>query len=185
MKVKKLLNYFLGPICILFWINSVNATPILLGTSVKATGIQNLAISGQLYHVTFSDISSYANTFTTQPTFINDQVGANIAAQAILTVLNNNSVTGISNLVDLSVNGSLWVQIPYQVDGNFVFSELLLLPTANGQWQTYPTFPDDINIVYNNVSWVSFAHSVPVPSTTILFCTSLLCIMLRRRLINS
>lgn len=175
MKTRKLINCVASLVFMLFWINSANAAAILIGTPQNATGIKNLKIAEHFYDVVFSGISSFESSFDAEPTFINDQVSATQAAESILDTFNNFNVTSIDGIN----NTLLWVQIPFQVNDDIVFSTYLI-SSQPGTWLQGTSTSDNVTDLYSNVSWVSFVQAVPTPSTALILFVCLICVFLVR-----
>ena len=158
------------------------AVPILLGPTSAATGISGLDIGGVVYDVTFSNYGSFDARGENTPTFLNNQIGAQAAEEAIASFLSVRAF-GITNLAD---GGTDFIYIPYLLDVTTFKTEAASTHSlSSGIWanSTGSNGPRTSN--YGNVSWASFSVSVPpatvnTPPTVAIFALGLMGLASRR-----
>ncbi len=160
----------------------VTGSSILTGPTDAATGVRNLDIGGTFYNVTFNNYGSYnARVGTETPTFLDDQPGAVAARDAIRTVLNDNNVTGITNLTSNDPSSfQRFVMVPWALTDTGVTTHLTT-SLGDGNWDTPNTANYSRTTNYGNVSWATFVVAVPEPSALLLAGLALVGLCTRRR----
>jgi hypothetical protein len=109
---------------------TASASPSLLGSTAKPTGIDDLLIDGTLYNVAFIDLN-YLSSYPVLPTFLGNQSGAQDASLALANAFNSLGVTGLDNINCAAnasptggrVPGGCLVETPYLHDAGMVSSE--------------------------------------------------------------
>ena len=149
-----------------------------------ATGIDGLSVSGTVYNVEFV-ADSYNGTFSTDPTFLNNEPGANAAADAIMAALNGEPST--PQIADGS-SESIFVPRTLLADGIHFQAEQVGHATDASPWQRYSAFQGQLTVDYSNApySWLfarfSAPAAVPEPGALTLLVLGLMGIAVKGRL---
>jgi hypothetical protein len=152
----------------------------LVGTTSDATGIDGLVVDSVTYDVTFTN-DSYSNVYSSvQPTFFGNQVGADHAAQALVSALN---ALGVTNLVGLTVTPEA-VAVPFAAPPSTTTAWTYLAECGFGGCPISPTWFEssgnaaiNAGAVFSDTDYSTFVLSAtsatPLPAALPLFATGL------------
>ena len=151
----------------------------LVGTTTDAQGIDGLLIGSTTYDVTFVN-NSYNSVYPPGPTFLGDTSGANAAAAALTSALNDLSVTNLVGLPASQPGGfgtpNLTLVVPYSsAVGDYAVGCATYpsgLCTA-GTWGATSDFPDP-GATYTYLDYTVFTVAeTPLPATLPLLASGI------------
>lgn len=160
-----------------------NATPILIGTSESALGIENLQIGDDLFDVSFSNFGRFNDRVIQPMAFFENESGALEAATIIADFLTDNAVTGLSNFSNNFE--TIFVMIPFDfTEDEFIAHRARSFTPHDGDWSTTST-PITLSRTGNfgNVAYANFTQINPVhaPAGLALIALGAMGYLLRRK----
>ena len=141
----------------------------------RVVKITDLFIDGGTYdvefpHGSFVDLFGYPSIFTSEPTFWENETGAEAARDAILAVLNSPTPipTGLESLVGLR-NQIDWFVVPYDMPTNQMIAvKAGFIPAAGPPWRAYPLSERFFTTEYLNLDYAVFTEVAAIPEPTSL-----------------
>ncbi|MGQ8366343.1 PEP-CTERM sorting domain-containing protein [Glaciecola sp. 1036] len=159
------------------------ATPILVGTSDRALGIENLQIGDDLFDVSFTNFGRFNDRVTQPMAFVGNESMALEAATIMANFLTDNTVTGLTN-VSNNFN-TIFVMVPFEFTADeFTTHRARSFAPHDGTWSTTAT-PLTLSRTGNfgNLAFANFTQLNPVnaPSSLALIALVTMGFFLRRK----
>lgn len=150
--------------------SGATATPILIGDNEQAFGIKNLQVNEKQFDVSFSNFGSFDRQSDESPFFLGDEAGARSALEAVLEVLNEFEVTGVSNISFEQPFVALIIVFDLD-DLKFEGAVAASDDPHDGNWRTASVGRPSRNSNFGNASFVNFSELQQVNAPSILFLT--------------